>query len=104
MKKSFGQLLKQLRYEKNIKAVEVANNISVSRAYIAAIEADVQPAPSFDHCCKISQLLTLNSEEAYLFFTLALQSRLNEDLKSFISHLDTISPEKNNRSYLNVQG
>ena len=95
----FGDYLKILRFEKSIKAAEVARVIDVSRAYIAAVESNKQTAPSFANCIKIAETLKLNSSESYRFFSLALQSRINDDTLSFFHHLDSISESKTG-SYL----
>ena len=60
---TFGSLLRQLREEKRLRQVDVANAIGVSTVYICDIEKDRRNPPSYKKLQLIAGKLELTEEK-----------------------------------------
>ena len=72
---TFGSLLRQLREEKRLRQVDVANAIGVSTVYICDIEKDRRNPPSYKKLQLIAGKLELTEEKTAELFDLAGQAR-----------------------------
>ena len=72
---TFGTLLRQLREEKSLRQVDVANAIGVSTVYICDIEKDRRNPPSYKKLQLIAGKLELTEEKTAELFDLAGQAR-----------------------------
>lgn len=84
MKKTFGQILKEIRRSKSISQRELATKTGVDFTYISKLENDRLPPPSAETVIKLAEILEIPQE---LF--LANSGRLDNELKEII----TGSPE-----------
>lgn len=62
MEKTFGQILKAIRREKEVSQRELADKVGVDFSYISKIENDRLPPPSAETILKISEVLKIPSE------------------------------------------
>ena len=72
---TFGTLLRQLREEKSLRQVDVANAIGVSTVYICDIEKDRRNPPSYKKLQLIAGKLELTEEKTAELFDLAGRAR-----------------------------
>ena len=72
---TFGSLLRQLREEKRLRQVDVANAIGVSTVYICDIEKDRRNPPSYKKLQLIAGKLELTEEKTAELFDLAGRAR-----------------------------
>lgn len=72
---TFGNLLRQLREEKKLRQVDIANAIGVSTVYICDIEKDRRNPPSYKKLQQIAEKLELSEENSAALFDLAGQAR-----------------------------
>lgn len=72
---TFGSLLRQLRKEKKLRQVDVANAIDVSTVYICDIEKDRRNPPDYEKLIQIAMKLELTEEETSALFDLAGKAR-----------------------------
>lgn len=72
---TFGTLLRQLREEKSLRQVDVANAIGVSTVYICDIEKDRRNPPGYKKLRLIAGKLELTEEKTAELFDLAGQAR-----------------------------
>ena len=72
---TFGSLLRQLREDKRLRQVDVANAIGVTTVYICDIEKDRRNPPSYKKLQQIAGKLELTEEKAAELFDLAGQGR-----------------------------
>jgi len=84
MKKSFGQILKEIRRSKNLSQRELADKVGVDFTYISKLENDRLPPPAADTITKIASLLETPQE---VFF--AASGKMNNEMRDII----TSSPE-----------
>ncbi|HEX2846249.1 MAG TPA: helix-turn-helix transcriptional regulator [Chitinophagaceae bacterium] len=84
MKKSFGQILKEIRRSKNISQRELAVNAGVDFTYISKLENDRLPPPAADTIAKLAAHLDTPEE---VFF--AASGKMNNEIRDVI----TSSPE-----------
>ena len=71
----FGCLLRQLREEKKLRQVDVANAIGVSTVYICDIEKNRRNPPDYVKLQQIAKKLELTEEKTAELFDLAGQAR-----------------------------
>lgn len=62
MKETFGQILKELRRNKNISQRELADRVGVDFSYISKVENDRLAPPAAETIIKISNILDIPSE------------------------------------------
>ena len=62
MKKTFGNILKELRRSREISQRDLANKIGVDFSYISKVENDRLPPPAADTIVKISKVLNVPTE------------------------------------------
>lgn len=79
MKETFGNLLKQLRREKNISQRGLAEKIGVDFSYISKVENDRLPPPSADTIIKIAEVLKVPAEGL-----LSQSKKLPSDIKVMV--------------------
>lgn len=72
---TFGTLLRQLREEKSLRQVDVANAIGVSTVYICDIEKDRRNPPGYKKLQLIAEKLELTEEKTAELFDLAGRAR-----------------------------
>lgn len=72
---TFGTLLRQLREEKSLRQVDVANAIGVSTVYICDIEKDRRNPPGYKKLQLIAGKLELTEEKTAELFDLAGRAR-----------------------------
>ena len=72
---TFGSLLRQLREEKSLRQVDVANAIGVSTVYICDIEKDRRNPPGYKKLQLIAGKLELTEEKTAELFDLAGRAR-----------------------------
>jgi transcriptional regulator with XRE-family HTH domain len=84
MKETFGQILRNLRREKNISQRELAASIGVDFSYISKVENDRLAPPAAETILKIANKLGVASE--ILLFS---SGKLSENIKDIV----TSSPE-----------
>lgn len=72
---TFGSLLRQLREEKRLRQVDVANAIGVSTVYICDIEKDRRNPPGYKKLQLIAGKLELTEEKTAELFDLAGRAR-----------------------------
>ena len=72
---TFGTLLRQLREEKRLRQVDVANAIGVSTVYICDIEKDRRNPPGYKKLQLIAGKLELTEEKTAELFDLAGRAR-----------------------------
>ena len=72
---TFGALLRQLREEKSLRQVDVANAIGVSTVYICDIEKDRRNPPGYKKLQLIAGKLELTEEKTAELFDLAGRAR-----------------------------
>ena len=79
MKETFGNLLKQLRREKNVSQRDLAEKIGVDFSYISKVENDRLPPPAADTIIKIAKVLKVSAEEL-----LSQSNKLPSDIKNMV--------------------
>lgn len=72
---TFGSLLRQLREEKKLRQVDIANVIGVTTVYICDIEKDRRNPPDYKKLQQIAVKLDLSDEKTAELFDLAGQAR-----------------------------
>ncbi len=72
---TFGSLLRQLREGKELRQVDIANEIGVSTVYICDIEKNRRNPPNYSKLKQIAAKLELTEEKAAELFDLAGQAR-----------------------------
>lgn len=87
----FGKLLKKYRQKAGIKSSHLAEQLSVSRAYIATIESGKQPPPTFDKCKKMAEILNLDDKQKLGLYLGAFENRASEDIKAFLAQISKLS-------------
>lgn len=80
MKDTFGQILKELRRDKNISQRELADKVGVDFSYISKVENDRLAAPSAQTIIKISNILDIPSE-----ILLSHSGKLSDEMKGTMS-------------------
>jgi HTH-type transcriptional regulator, competence development regulator len=90
MKETFGQILKELRRNKNISQRELADKVGVDFSYISKVENDRLGAPSAETIIKISNILDMPSE-----ILLSYSGKVSDEMK------DTISSSQEAMLFLN---
>ena len=87
----FGKLLKKYRVKAGVKSSHLAEQLAVSRAYIATIESGKQPPPTFEKCKRMAEILNLNDKQKLGLYIGAFENRASEDVKSFLNHIGKLS-------------
>jgi transcriptional regulator with XRE-family HTH domain len=85
MKVTFGQLLKEIRHDKNVSQRELALSVGVDFTYISKIENDRLPPPSAETIIKIAESLKVPPE-----ILLAHSGKVSNDLKGVMSNPEAI--------------
>lgn len=81
MKKTFGQILKEIRRETGISQRELAERVGVDFSYISKIENDRLPPPSADTIVKICEVLNI-SNETLLAYSKKISTGMKEEILS----------------------
>jgi transcriptional regulator with XRE-family HTH domain len=84
MKNSFGQILKEIRRNKNISQRDLANQAGVDFTYISKLENDRLPPPSVETIKRLSEILETPFE-----ILLSTSGKIDDETKEVI----TGSPE-----------
>jgi transcriptional regulator with XRE-family HTH domain len=85
MNETFGQLLKEIRRDKNVSQRELALSVGVDYSYISKIENDRLPPPAAETILKIAARLKVPHE-----ILLANSGKVSNDLKEVISNPEAI--------------
>lgn len=85
MKTTFGQIVKQLRRNKDISQRELAEKIGCDFTYISKIENDRMPAPSLETIEKMAGVLEVDKD-----VLLAQSGKLTEKVKDVISNPEAV--------------
>ena len=80
MKKTFGEILKEIRRSKNISQRDLADKAGVDFTYISKLENDRLPPPSAETIIKLSEIL--KTEQTILF---AVSGKLDNEIKDAIT-------------------
>jgi HTH-type transcriptional regulator, competence development regulator len=80
MKETFGQILKELRRNKNISQRELADKVNVDFSYISKLENDRLAPPSAETIIRISNILDIPSE-----VLLSHSGKVSDEMKDTMS-------------------
>lgn len=84
----FGEYLKEKRSEKNMKAKTAAEILKISPAYLSSLENGSRSAPSYELLERVADVLELDTDDRYLLYDLAAESKspseLSRDLTGYI--------------------
>jgi transcriptional regulator with XRE-family HTH domain len=80
MEQTFGQLLRELRREKEISQRELAKKVSVDFSYISKLENDRLPPPAADTIVKICEVLNVQPDKL-----LSITKKMPSGIKDLVS-------------------
>ncbi len=98
MKETFGQLLKELRRNKNISQRELADKVGVDFSYISKVENDRLAAPSADTIIKMATILDIPSE-----ILLSYSGKVSDEMKDTMSSSPEAMRFLNEAKNMNLQ-
>jgi HTH-type transcriptional regulator, competence development regulator len=98
MKETFGQILKELRRNKNISQRELADKVSVDFSYISKLENDRLAPPSAETIIRISNVLEIPSE-----VLLSHSGKVSDEMKGTISSSPEALMFMNEAKNMNLQ-
>ena len=76
----FGEYLKEKRLEKNMKAKTAAEILKISPAYLSSLENGSRSAPSYELLERVADVLELDTDDRYLLYDLAAESKSSSEL------------------------